>query len=244
MLYELRIKNIMKRLFIVFSLVMNITFAQISFDRTRIIFDHSESNSQSVIANNTNAAAPFLAQAWLEDEKGNKISGPLVALPILQRINPLQEKPIKISMMGDISALPTDKETLLYFNVLGVPPKDKEGANAVNFVMQSKLKLFYRPKGLPRYKKTMGWLDELQVQKTSGGLMINNPSAYHIIIIGASSGAGNKAGQSSLDLKPFSNATLPIKVSSNTPRVFVVDDFGGVKTLEFRCSGNSCTQEN
>ncbi|MBO1928634.1 fimbria/pilus periplasmic chaperone [Providencia rettgeri] len=49
--------------------------------------------------------------------------------------------------MDGQNTLPTDRESLLYFNVLGIPPQGKE-ANAVQFTIQSRLKLFYRPKVL------------------------------------------------------------------------------------------------
>lgn len=82
----------MKRLLIVGVVLLNISFAQLTLDRTRIIFDRSQSSSQSIVVSNNNKSDPYLAQSWIEDAQGNRIESPLVALPILQRINPAQEK--------------------------------------------------------------------------------------------------------------------------------------------------------
>lgn len=58
--------------------------AGISLDRTRLIITEKEA-SASVNLSNTSSAIPFLAQSWVEDEKGNKIAAPLLVLPPLQR---------------------------------------------------------------------------------------------------------------------------------------------------------------
>lgn len=38
------------------------------------------------IANN-NTELPYLAQGWIEDEQGNKITSPLTVLPPVQRLS-------------------------------------------------------------------------------------------------------------------------------------------------------------
>lgn len=232
----------MKKMMIFMILMLNIATAQISLDRTRIVFDHSQSNTQSVVISNTSKEAPFLAQTWIEDSKGNKITEPLVALPILQRINPNQEKPIKISFMGNATNLASDRESLLYFNVLGVPPKDSDSGNSVSIVIQSKLKLFYRPKGLPQYKNT-GWVEEMVVTKTSKGLSIQNPTPYHIVIYGLSSGKGAKLIEKDVIISPFSTGEINVSLQGLTPYIHYINDYGGADSLGYRCSGSTCVLE-
>lgn len=111
----------MKKIILLPLLILNLSFAQLSLDRTRVILDHKAGNSVSVVVKNTNPTTPYLAQAWVEDDHGNKIHDALVALPILQRLNALQEKQIKISLLAGAANLAQDRETLLFFNVLGVP---------------------------------------------------------------------------------------------------------------------------
>ena len=50
--------------------------ASVTPDRTRLVFNESD-KSISVTLRNNNEKLPYLAQSWLEDEKGNKITSPL-----------------------------------------------------------------------------------------------------------------------------------------------------------------------
>ena len=226
----------MKRLLVLAVALLNISFAQLTLDRTRVIFDRAQSNSQSIVVSNTNKNEPYLAQSWIEDEAGNKIETPLVALPILQRINPGQEKQVKISLAGQ-NNLPEDRETMLFFNVLGVPPKT-DADNQVNIVIQSKVKLFYRPKGLPQYKDN-GWLKELQVAKSGNSYTLQNPTPYNIVIFGVSNGAKGKIVEKDVIIKPFGSVTIN-QALGNTPTIHFINDYGGTESLSFKCNSNNC----
>lgn len=226
----------MKRLFIAVAILtlslLNTSYAQLTLDRTRVIFDRAQSNSQSIVVSNTNKNEPYLAQSWIEDGQGNKIESPLVALPILQRINPGQEKQVKISLAGQ-NNLPTDRESMLFFNVLGVPPKT--GAeNQVNIVIQSKVKLFYRPKGLKQYADN-GWLKELEMSKNGNSYTLKNPTEYHMIILGFSNGSKGKIIEKDIVLKPFGSDVVNLSLGNN-PTVYFINDFGGTESQNYQCS--------
>ena len=60
---------------LMFSLFNNAK-AAIGLDRTRVIFDGSKDAVSMNITNN-NTQLPYLAQGWIEDEQGNKITSPL-----------------------------------------------------------------------------------------------------------------------------------------------------------------------
>lgn len=61
--------------------------ASVTPDRTRLIFNESD-KSISVTLRNNDPKLPYLAQSWIEDEKGNKISSPLtVATGATHRFN-------------------------------------------------------------------------------------------------------------------------------------------------------------
>ncbi|MEX6398274.1 fimbria/pilus periplasmic chaperone [Providencia hangzhouensis] len=38
---------------------------------------------------------PYLVQSWIQNENGEKISEPLIALPLLQRVEANQKKQVK-----------------------------------------------------------------------------------------------------------------------------------------------------
>ena len=52
------------------SLLNGYAQAGVSLDRTRIIITEKESSSSANLSN-TSPDIPFLAQSWVEDEKGN-----------------------------------------------------------------------------------------------------------------------------------------------------------------------------
>lgn len=222
----------MKKIFIISALLLNVTFAQLSFDRTRVIFDHSAKNSQSIVVSNTSPNSPYLAQSWLEDANGQKISGPLMALPVLQRINPREEKQVKLNVSGDVSMLPKDRETILYLNVRGVPPTSD--GNKVNISIQSRLKVFYRPKGMARQddKKVF---EMLNVTKKGNALILENPTAYHLVIYAVKGSGRAKSTDMDILVKPFSTETINLKLG-NDPTIHFINDNGGSISMQYQCN--------
>ena len=61
--------------------------AAVGLDRTRVIFDGGK-EATSVNITNNNTQLPYLAQGWIEDEEGKKITSPLIVLPPVQRLEP------------------------------------------------------------------------------------------------------------------------------------------------------------
>ncbi|WP_434800900.1 fimbria/pilus periplasmic chaperone, partial [Escherichia coli] len=52
------------------------SYAGISLDRTRLIITGAETSSSANLSN-TSSSIPFLAQSWVEDANGKKITSPL-----------------------------------------------------------------------------------------------------------------------------------------------------------------------
>lgn len=222
----------MKKIIIAGVLLLNIASAQLSFDRTRVIFDHGAKNSQSIVVSNTSTKSPYLAQSWLENEYGQKISAPLTALPVLQRINPREEKQIKLNLSGDVSMLPKDRETVLYLNVRGVPPTSD--GNKLNISIQSKLKVFYRPKGMQRLEDKKAF-EMLNVTKKGNSLVLENPTAYHLVIYAVKANARAKSIDMDRLVKPFSSETINMKLG-NDPIIYFINDQGGSTSIQYQCN--------
>lgn len=87
----------------------------------------------------------------------------------------------------------------------------------------------------------MGWTEEMTVEKTRGGLLLHNPSPYHIIIYGFTSKGESKITTKDIILKPFSSENVQVKLSGNIVNIFIVNDFGGGSRLSYDCINNSCT---
>lgn len=222
----------MKKIIIISALLLNIASAQLSFDRTRVIFDHGAKNSQSIVVSNTSTQSPYLAQSWLENEYGQKISTPLTALPVLQRINPREEKQIKLNLSGDVSMLPKDRETVLYLNVRGVPPTSD--GNKLNISIQSKLKVFYRPKGMQRVEDKKAF-EMLNVTKKGNSLVLENPTGYHLVVYAVKANGRAKSTDMDILVKPFSTETINMKLG-NDPAIYFINDLGGTTAVKYQCN--------
>ncbi|HEF8774869.1 MULTISPECIES: fimbrial biogenesis chaperone [Providencia] len=232
-----------KIVFLLFGLVITTnSYAAISLDRTRAIYEGG-ANALVININNDNKQLPYLAQTWIENDKDEKIeTGPLIATPLVQRLDPGDKGLIKISTTPDIDQLPNDRETLFYFNVREVPPKSEDN-NVLQIALHTKIKLFYRPKEILREPNAV-WQDQLILNKVTNGYKIDNPTPYYITLFGIG-GTENEAIDSDFDsvmIAPKSSITIKSKVYS-TPYLSYINDYGGRPTIKFKCQVDRCVAE-
>ncbi|TQI82244.1 P pilus assembly chaperone PapD [Serratia fonticola] len=217
--------------------------AAIALDRTRVIFPGGD-KSVSLSVNNDNPQLPYLAQGWIEDAKGNKVTSPLTVLPPVQRIEPGAKSQVKIQALPVLSQLPQDRETLYYFNLREIPPRSDK-ANTLQLALQTRIKLFYRPKGLVKTTAEMAtpWQEQLTLTRQGDKYVVNNPTPYYVTLVDAGSQKGVSApGFEPLMLEPKSSAPLGVSASvmGSTPVLTYVNDYGGRPLLTFRCNGADC----
>lgn len=213
--------------------------ASVNLDRTRLILEGDERGVSIMAINSQNK--PYLLQSWVETEDGEKMNGPLLALPPLQRIEPNAKTLLQVAMVGQAQDLAQDRESLFYFNVLEVPPKsDKD--NVLQIAFQSRLKLFYRPKGMPKPAK-MPWQAQMVIRAAGSTLTFDNPTAYHIVIAALGEAEDDSFTDfSELVVKPYSSATYTAPSMSLNPNIHLryMDDFGGARPLTYDCGQAPC----
>jgi len=158
--------------------------AAIALDRTRIIFNDTD-KSVSLNVSNENKSLPYLAQGWIEDEKGNKITSPLMVLPPLQRLEAGAKSQVKVQSLPQVNTLPQDHETLFYFNLREIPPKSTK-PNTLQLALQTRVKLFFRPKGLVVTDDMKPWQEQITLTKIGDKYQVNNPTGYYVTIVDAS----------------------------------------------------------
>lgn len=218
--------------------------AGISLDRTRMILT-GKSISTSANLTNTSPDVPFLAQSWIEDDKGNKITSPLLVLPALQRIDGGQKGVVRVTKTNGIDALPQDRESIFYLNVREIPPKPKK-ANVLQLSMQSRIKLFYRPTAIIPDKKSEVWQSKLAFKKEGNKFVADNPTPYFITVIGLARGAFTKGGERittfpGIMVPPKSTLDIPVtNVNVNEFSMMYVNDYGGHPEIRYRCEGTIC----
>lgn len=211
--------------------------AAIALDRTRAIFP-GDQKSISLTITNENKEKPYLAQAWLENARGEKINTPLTVIPPLQRVDGGKKSVIRLNDVA-ASSLPQDRESVFWFNVREVPPKS-EKANVLQVALQTRIKVFYRPASIVPDKFTR-WDDQLVLHRTSGGYRIENPTPYYITVISVKGGPKEPVDKNfkAVMIEPKSSVTVQSKTFTS-PYVTTINDFGGKPQLPYRCSGDVC----
>lgn len=72
---------------------------------------------------------------------------PFTGMPAVVKINSGEGQALKVAA-HNAAALPTDRESVLWLNVLDVPPlprNNDDGANYLQVALRSRIKLLYRP---------------------------------------------------------------------------------------------------
>ncbi|NTY86587.1 molecular chaperone [Serratia fonticola] len=216
--------------------------AAIALDRTRVIYDGSQ-KSVSLNISNENKQLPYLAQGWIEDAQGNKISSPLTVLPPVQRIEPGAKSQVKVQGLPAANALPQDRESLFYFNLREIPPRSDK-PNTLQIALQTRIKLFYRPKALIQTPAEMAspYQEKITLSKQGDRYQVNNPTPYFVTIVeGSSSVKGRSAeGFEPLMVEPKGSVLLKSNHLGNSPVLTYINDYGGRPKLKFNCNNSSC----
>ncbi|XOQ20529.1 MAG: fimbria/pilus periplasmic chaperone [Pseudomonas shahriarae] len=105
----------------------------------------------------------------------------------MARIDPTKGQSLRVLFTG--APMAQDKESVFWLNVLEIPPKPEAGAdiNTLQMAFRSRIKLFYRPTGLPGTASEA--IEQVQWQlvpaRDGQGLALQafNPSAFHVSLI-------------------------------------------------------------
>ncbi|STI47745.1 fimbrial chaperone protein [Escherichia coli] len=213
--------------------------ASVTPDRTRLIFNESD-KSISVTLRNNDPKLPYLAQSWIEDEKGVKISSPLAVLPPVQRIDAMMNGQVKIQGLPDIHKLPADRESMFYFNVREIPPKSNK-SNTLQIALQTRIKLSGDRKPWKKTTTQNPWQHKVTLTRNGQELpLITRRRITSFSVMPAHRKNGNPAaGFSPIVMSPKTSAPLNVKMGS-VPVLTYVNDYGARMPLFFTCNGNSC----
>ncbi len=164
-----------------------LAWGHVQISGTRVIYPASAREVTLELTNKGNT--PSLVQVWL-DAGDRRIRPGAEALPFLitppiTRIEPQRGQSLRLAYVGQ--GLPQDRESVFWLNVLEVPPSVKAaqpGQNMVQLAFRSRIKMFYRPTGLPgnveRSAHQLSW--RLIRQGAGYALRASNPSLYHVSI--------------------------------------------------------------
>lgn len=225
-------------------LCMSTAHASIVIDGTRVVYP---AKAAEVTARLTNKGeAPRLVQAWIDDgdEKSSpeKIDVPFVILTPIFRMEPEKGHALRIRYTQS-KPVPTDRESVFWLNVLEIPAKpvgETSEANYLQFSLRTRIKLFFRPEGLPGSAAAAP--NQLAWQLQPGGLLVKNPSAFNVSLKRVELGdKGSNGVVEGVMVAPFSQSVLKLTGAKNaTPSsavtYFPVNDYGG--TLELKATAS------
>ncbi|OTA17303.1 putative fimbrial chaperone protein [Xenorhabdus vietnamensis] len=217
-------------LFIIFLYLFscNISIAGVIIGGTRVIY-LSDRKEVSVSIRNPEKKSDYLIQSWIQDEN-DKTKTPFVITPPLFKLSGNNENILRIVKVGN--DLPMDRESVFWVNVKSIPESlhTDPNINQLQIVVNSRLKLFYRPVQLTEqaavaYKK-------LKFKYERGLLLVENPTPYFISL--SSLSVDEQEIKYAGMIKPFSQSSWPLSLT-NAKRVSwkAINDYGGVTKTEF-----------
>lgn len=225
--------------------VLSCAQASVVVGGTRVVFPAQDGEVTVRLSNN--GERPALVEAWLD--RGNpqstpdKVDVPFLITPPLFRMEAHKDQSLRI--LATPAALPEDRESLFWLNILEVPPKptaaEAAGKNLLQFAIRSRLKFFYRPAKLGGDPATApAQLTWKAVTSGSGYVLeVRNPTAYHITLIKVtldSAGQPHTADTGMVDPQGLLRLALPgigAAPATGTPIAYdIVNDYGAAASFK------------
>ncbi|MBF4180646.1 fimbrial biogenesis chaperone [Lelliottia nimipressuralis] len=226
----MRVKHWIKNIISIISLIVltsGTVFAGPVIGGTRIIYDGNKKEA-SVSIKNPEKNNVYLIQSWIDAGDGFKTKAPFIVTPPLFRIEPNDENILRIVRVG--GNLPEYKESVFWLNVKSIPAStDANRNNVLQIVIKSRLKLFYRPRGLSG--NPMEAYKKLIFTKNGKQLIVKNPTPYYVTFYNLNIG-GTDIKEANL-VPPMGSVSFNFKPTSNSKVTWkVINDFGGVSKPE------------
>ncbi|MFV3414701.1 fimbrial biogenesis chaperone [Pseudomonas nitroreducens] len=231
----------MKRAFLGLGLLLSACLvigqaqASIVITGTRVVYDAAQ--REVTVKLNNDGQSPMLVQSWIDE--GNlqatpdTSTAPFVLTPPIARIDPNKGQALRVRFTGQ-KALPQDKESLFWLNVLEVPPSSAQGQNRLKIAFRSRVKFFYRPANLPGNPAAAA--EQLQWRVLRNGsewaLECRNDSPYYVTLGKVSvNGISPTLDINSSMLAPGERKMIPLKgapVTTGKVDYTSISDLGAV----------------
>lgn len=223
---------------LVLWLCLGCAHASVVITGTRVVFPVARGEVTVHLGNE--GKTPALVEAWIDrgnpDASPETVDVPFTLSPPIFRMEAGKSQVLRIVYNGD-AALPPDRESLFWLNVLEVPPRPKHraAANTLQLAVRSRLKLFLRPPGLKGDPlKAPAALTWSVVQGSAGAaLEVRNPTPYHVTLTRVSVQVGAARHQATTGMvAPFGTLTLALTglhtIPAQTARIdyTALNDYG------------------
>lgn len=227
----------MRKLFVSFFIpaifISSVAHASVVMTGTRIIYSGEIKEKSIQLRNPDNQV--YLVQMQVDDREdvksGEEASSSFVVTPQIFRMEPRTGQSATLKYIGE--KLPQDRESLFYlsFTQLPVMKKSEQTKNQLILAITSRVKIFYRPKGLTELPSDVA--KTLTFTMNGKHVTVNNPTGYHVVIRKASLLTKGKeiTLANSVMIAPKTKAdwtpSLPISsLSGSLLRLTIVNDYG------------------
>lgn len=197
---------------------------------TRVVYPAGEREVTVKIDNRGDK--PVLAQSWVDDGDAGAspetANAPFTITPPVNRINPGKGQTLRLMYTGE--ALPKDKESVFWLNVLEVPPMSKEKQNQLQMAFRSRIKIFFRPSGLVGDANLAGQF--VSWKKVDGGVEGTNPTPYFVSLANiAEDEEGKKPIGNGGMIAPGGKTFFATNKRPSTIYPSYINDFGGIRPV-------------
>ncbi len=234
---SLNSRNFLLGLALSSAIVTPLSHAEIVLHGTRVIYPSDAREVTLQLSNNGNK--PALVQAWIDegDPKStpDQSKVPFMITPPISRVEAAKSQSLRITALPNAKQLNQKQETVLWLNVLDIPPRPTAKGeetipdNFLQLAIRSRIKFFYRPASIKSDANTAA--EKLQWRKSGQKLVIKNPTPFHITMTAIYQFDGNKRVDllpQGLMLSPFSEDQVQLKTTNTAKMSFVnVNDYGG-----------------
>jgi chaperone protein EcpD len=214
--------------------------ASVTIGGTRVVY--SLDQREVTVRLDNDSRNPSLVQVWIDDgdpdAKPGEIKVPFVITPPIFRMEPKKAQTLRVMYTGD--ALPQDRESIFWLNVLDIPPKasGSPDANSLQLAYRTRIKLFVRPATLAGKPEDapaqLIWQAVAIPGGKDHGLSVSNPTPYYVSFseVDVESGAHAYHNEAGGMVAPHSTTVLPVTAMPVAPpnaRVHytAISDYGG-----------------
>lgn len=230
MMISIRAKHLLPQL-LLGSVLLAVGFGAqaggVALGATRIIYPQG-AKQVSLSVRNSDEKNPFLIQSWVADANDTK-SPDFVVTPPLFALQPMKENILRLMYVGT-KPLPTDRETVYYFNSKAIPsmPKDKKATGGtLQLATQSVIKIFVRPEDLP--SRAADAPQTLRCKNDGVHLVVTNGSPYYVTMVNLTIGGAQLGGGM---VPPKASLSLPAKGHQGAIKFQTINDYGAQTPMQ------------
>lgn len=218
--------------------------ASVVIGGTRMVYPADDREITVKLTNE--GSRPALVQVWLDqgDETSTPDTAdvPFTVSPPIFRMD--ADKGQAVRIVHTRQPMPSDRESLFWINVLEVPPKaeNSDDRNLLQFAFRTRIKLFFRPNGLPGDAASapprLSWKLVPAADGKGHALQVSNPTAFHVSFaqVALKQAGQSLGGQGGGMVAPQGTALFPLKdvsqIAADAQAEFtVINDYGALNPL-------------